>query len=270
MKSKSLTFLGWALALLTWVLPAQAAPVMPNFDGAPAGWVVDRYDPDSFSDIGTYQGRNDVLGIGISSTDGLSSRPAAYQSSFYNTQGRQHAISGGAGDTLSAALYIPDDWANSQLGHVRTDMWGVMSSGPSGSLDYPIFGFTNYGGAPRLRIWDDETASGWVDLGVSIHYDDWTDLAITFTGSSYEYRVNGALVYTDPTVNSSTGFVAAIMQAYNFCGDMSIAGAVCKDYTAHWSNSQDGSQVPTPASLPLVMLALMAGASVRRYGNNKK
>lgn len=261
MKSKSLTFLGWALALLTWVLPAQAAPVMPSFDGAPAGWVVDRYDSDSFSDVGTYQGRNDVLGIGISSTDGLSSRPAAYQSSFYNTQGRQHAISGGAGDTLSAALYIPDDWANSQLGHVRTDMWGVMNGGSA--LDYVIAGFTNYGGAPRLRIWDDELAGGWMDLGVVINYDDWTDFAVTFTGTSYEYRVNGSLVYTDATINGSTGFSAAIMQAYNFCGDTSIAGAVCEDYTAHWSNSQ-ASAVPTPASLPLVMLALMAGAYVRR------
>ena len=266
MNSKSLTFLDWAFALLAWVLPAQAAPVMPSFDGAPAGWVVDRYEPDSFGDVGSYAGRDNVLAIGISSVDGLGSRPAAYQSSFYNTQGMQHAISGGMGSVLSAALYIPSSWANSQLGHVRTDMWGVMTNGTS-VTDYPIIGFTNYDGAPRLRLWDD---ASWVDLGVAINYDDWTDLSITFTGTSYIYKVNGVEAHVDNTINGSTGFSAAIMQGYNFCGDTSLANAVCNSYTAHWSNSQEGSQVPTPASVPLVMLALMAGAYVRRYGNNKK
>jgi hypothetical protein len=44
---------------------AHAADVMPSFAGAPAGWTVDRFAPLSFSDVGTYQGKSDVLGIGI-------------------------------------------------------------------------------------------------------------------------------------------------------------------------------------------------------------
>ena len=241
------------LAGLAMALPAQSAPVMPTFATVPTGWVTDRYDPDNFSNVGSYQGRNDVLGIGISRDDGLTSRPAGYQSQFYNTQGRQHAISGGAGDTLSAALYIPEGWGDAQNGSVRTDMWGVMTDGTNVS-EYTIIGFTNYGGAARLRVWDD---AAWVDLVMALDFNDWMDLAIEFTGSSYEYRVNGALVYTDSTINGSTGFTAAIMQGYNFCGDTSLQGAVCSNYTAHWSNSQS-SAVPTPASLPLVMLALLA------------
>lgn len=263
MTKRLLTFLAGLAGLLLGILPAQAALVMPSFDNAPAGWVMDRYDPDSFGDIGTYQGRNDVLGIGISEADGLSNRPAAYQSTFYNTQGRQHAISGGAGSVLSAALWIPEEWANTQNGHVRTDMWGVMTDG-TGVSDYPIIGFTNYGdGGARLRIWE---GSAWVDLGVAIDYDAWTDLSISFTGSAYEYRVNGVVKYTDNTIDGSTGFSATIMQAYNFCGDTSIVGANCQDYTAHWSNTVTSS-VPTPASLPLAALALFAlGGTARRSG----
>ncbi len=253
---------GLIMALfLAW--PAQAAMVMPDFSNVPTGWTTDRYDPDSFANVGPYQGRNDVLGIGISSTDGLSSRPGAYQSQFYNTQGRQHAISGGVGSVLSADLWIPSEWADADNGNVRTDMWGVMGGGSA--LDYVISGFTNYGG-DRYRVWDDETPLGWVDLLIPVVYDDWTTFSVELTATSYIYRVNGAVAYTDNTINGSTGFTAAIEQAYNFCGDTSIQGAVCKDYTAHWANSDDPSKVPTPASLPLAALALFAlgGTTIRR------
>lgn len=265
MTKRFLTFLAGLAGLLLGILPAQAALVMPSFDGAPTGWTIDRYDPDSFSDIGPFQGRDNVLAIGISSADGYGSRPSGFNSTFYNTQGRQHAISGGVGDVLSAALWIPREWANVQSGHVRTDMWGVMTD-DSAISDFPIIGFTNYGGAPRLRIWDDTV---WADLGMAIDYDAWTDLSIGFTGTSYQYRVNGTLVYTDSTINGSTGFSATIMQAYNFCGgDPNLPGAICNQdgSTAHWSNTAT-SAVPTPASLPLAALALFAlGGTARRSG----
>jgi len=252
-----------SMASLTMAaLSAHSAPVMPFFGDAPTGWVTDRYDPNSFQNVGPYQGRNDVLGIGISQADGLNNRPSGFQSTFYNTQGKKQAISGGAGSVLSAALYIPGAWANPSNGHVRTDMWGAMSGGPS--LDYTIFGFTNYGGAARLRDWDDETPLGWVDILTAIVYDAWTDFAVEFTGSTYEYRLNGDLVYTDATINGSTGFSETIMQAYNFCGDSSLQGAVCSNYTAQWSNSV-GAEVPTPGSLSLAALAMLAlgGTSIR-------
>lgn len=265
---KFLTSLACFAGLTLAMLPAQAALVMPTFADVPTGWVTDRYDPDVFANVGTYQGRDNVLGIGISRDDGLSTRPAAYQSTFYNTQGRQHAVAGGAGSVLSAALWISEEWANPQNGHARTDMWGVMGGGSA--LDYTIVGFTNYGGAGRLRIWDDETANGWVDLGMLVNYGTWVDLAIEFTGSSYKYLVDDVVVYTDNTINGSTGFSAVLMQAYNFCGDTSIQGANCSNYMAHWSNTQ-ASAVPTPASLPLAMLALGAlGVVTLRSRRNAK
>ena len=259
---KAISVLGLALAAAT--LPAQAALLMPSFDGAPTGWVTDRYDPSAFADVGTYQGKSDVLGIGISAADGINNRPVAYQSTFYNTQGKQYAISGGAGDTLAASLYIPAEWRSEQNGNVRTDMWGVMNGGPA--LDYTIIGFTNYGGSARLRVWDDETSLGWVDLLTAINFDAWTDLDIIFTGSAYEYKVNGNVVYTDSTVSGATGFGATIMQAYNFCGgDPNVPNATCADYTAHWANTQEAT-VPEPGTIALVALGMICllGARPRR------
>lgn len=262
MTKRFLTLLATLAGLWLGILPAQAALVMPSFDGAPTGWVTDRYQPHGFADVDTVHGRDNVLAISISSAEGLSNRPPAYQTGFYNTQGMQRAISGGAGSVLSAALWIPEEWGDADNGNVRTDMWGVMTDGSAVS-DYPIIGFTNYDGAPRLRIWE---GLAWVNLGVAIDYDAWTDLSISFTGSANKYRVNGVLVYTDNTIGGSTGFSATIMQAYNFCGDTSIANANCQNYTAHWSNTP-ASAVPTPASLPLAVLALFAlGSTTRRSG----
>lgn len=113
-----------ALASVAMVASANATSVMPDFSAVPTGWVTDRYEPDSFANVGTFQGRTNVLGIGIDDSDGFGSRPG-YNSTFYNTQGRKHAITGGAGSVLASDLYIPLAWSNVSNGSIRTDMWGV-------------------------------------------------------------------------------------------------------------------------------------------------
>jgi len=233
-----------------------ADQVMPDFSTA-SDWVIDRYAPHSFSDVGTYNGRNHVLAIEINSAEGLINRAETHQdSSWYNTQGRDHPISsGGVGSVLSADLYIPASWSNADNGSVRTDMWGVMTDGTSINSDYNIIGFTNYNGAARYQIFDGD-AGGWIVItDTPVTYDSWNTLAIQFTGASYIYSINGNSVYIDTSIHGSIGFSWVDMQAYNFY-DPSLTGANPVDYTAYWSNTP--TQTPIPGSVLLLGSALFA------------
>ncbi len=243
--------------------PATATSLMPSFASVPSGWVVDRYAPDSFSNVGTYQGRSDVLGIGIGPNGSVANRPSAYSSQFYDTQGMQYSVSGGSGSTLSADLYLPGSWLASSNGAVRTDMWGVMTDGSSVS-DYPIIGFTNQSpdGYVGFRVWDDTLnsgAGGWVELGTTGLADSWNSLSIDFTGTDFLYELNGTLVYDQSNTYGSIAFQALIMQAYNFDDAANFPNAVITPYVAHWSNA-----VPEPITLSLFGAGLAGLVAMRR------
>lgn len=257
------------------VTAAKASDLMPSFASAPTGWTVDRYSPDSFGNVGTYQGRANVLGIGIGPNGAFANRPSSYQYGFYSTQGEGYGISGGAGDSLASALFVPGSWADPANGARRTGMWGVMTDASGNVTDYPIIGYTNYGtGTADLnsngtqdsfigfRIWSDSANSGsggWYDLGnVNVNYGAWNSLDIVFTGTGYEYYINGLDVLNLSAAPGTTGFSSVLMEAFNFSGDPNSPNAVANSYTAYWSN------VPEPGSLALfgagvALLGLVAG-----------
>lgn len=251
-------------------ISVQAANITPNFDGAPVGWVVDRFQPNSFSDIGTFAGRDPVIGIGINAAQGFGSRGGGFDSTFYSTQGMKTSMPGGAGSSVSAGLYIDSLWAAPVNGSRRSDMWAVLDD-PTANPDphmYSIIGFTNFGGAPRLRVWDADSAFGWVDLVAAVAYDAWNDFAIEFTGTSVVYRVGGSVVYTDATIGGTTGFADLILQAFNFNGnDPATAGAVAAgglgDYVALWS-ATPASAVPEPGTITLIGASLLGLGLIRR------
>jgi hypothetical protein len=250
------------------ILPVavNAAIITPDFAGVPTGWTTDRYAPNSFSDVGTFQGRNNVLGIGISSAQSLANRASSGQNyAFYNTQGDQYQFSSlqGAGSVLSADLYVSTAMGNANNGAIRTDMWGVMNGGS----DYPIIGFANTVNANgtgtaggHFQVWDENAPGGWVVLGTAVNYDAWNSLSIDFTGSSYVYSINGNVVFTDNTVNGSTGFSAMIMEAYNFGDPATFPDVNAANYTADWSNTQPVPEPSTWAAGTLMLLPFGASA----------
>lgn len=247
---------------------AQAQSITPDFTIAPTGWTTDRYAPNSFGNVGTFQGRDNVLGIGISSAQNAANR-GAQGAQFYNTQGMNHAVTGGAGSSLSADLYVDAAWSSNANGAVRTDMWGVMSDS-IGITDYPVIGFTNEGGAGRYRVYDGDVAAnaGWIDIATPVTYGAWNSFEMVYNGGyNLDYFINGAKVYTDTTIGyglPSESFSAVIMQAYNFGDPTHFPSEVANDYTAHWSNTSV-TAVPEPESYALMLAGLgMMGAVARR------
>lgn len=242
-----------AVAYVAAATNAKATDITPSFAGAPAGWTVDRYAPDSFGDVGTVNGRNHVLGIGIGPNGSAPNRPSAYSSSFYNTQGESHPVSGGVGSILTADLYVPLSWGNPTNGVRRTDMWGVGVDSASSVVDYPIIGFTNATLADSFvgfRVWNDQGTGAWVELGAAVNYDAWNNLTIAWDGANFDYSVNGVLAATiaaDPTM---TGFSSIIMQAYNYDPSLPL---LANPYTAYWSDAETTS-VPEPGSLGLMLV----------------
>jgi hypothetical protein len=240
-----------ALVIAIGMGAAQAADITPAFDNSTAAsWGVDRYAPNSFT-LGA-----GTLDIGISNADGALNRPAGQQSTFYNTQGKSTAISGGAGDSLSAQLFVSGSWADAGNGARRTDMWGVMTDGTPSITGYPIIGFTNFdpSGFVGFRVWDD--TNGWHNLSNAVNYGAWNTLSIMLSGTDYQYFVNDVLAATIAADSTTTDFSSVIMQAYNF-DDPSINGAVANGYTAQWRNTPNTVSEPASGALMLGSLCLL-------------
>lgn len=271
-----------ATLLVAAAAQGQALPTYPTTNGAPSTteWAVDRYAPARFENGGSLFGRQDVLVLGVNEADGPGNRPQAFAINFFNTQGRRLRLLNWSDQpySLIASLRVPSEWSSSTglADSRRTDMWSVLT--PDGVEDsaqalFGIVGFTNEGVAPaafrqpeerlhlpgeytpqgggsgRYRVFDNG-AGGWQEIALPVRYDAWTDFCVTFRGDVLEYRIDGALVYSDTTLTVPIGGVPTpvegvlevLMQAQNYGERPTPPGGVAGvTYDTHWSSLAAGA-----------------------------
>lgn len=241
----------FALLLCVGLGTTTQAASVDSFDSIHPDWVTDRQEPsDGFTSV-NFLGDN-RLRIGIDASEQSTS------GTFYFTEGRKRDYTVADPWSVSADVYIDSAFNTTTGTLVRSDMWLRDSYPDETQANYPIFGFTNASptdgfnaGAGdrsfRFRAWDSQV--GWIDLGLpaQVTFDDWNNLEIVGTGTSFEFYVNGALVHTDLTGSQpgSEDLKSVYLQAYNFGHE---------DYAVHWDNLEVEA-VPEPTGMGLIGLA---------------
>jgi hypothetical protein len=235
---------------------------------APTAWSVGRFPPRVWTTTGSTLGRMDVLNIGVDAQDGPTVRPPATTGNFYNIQGREISFPSvqAAGVTVAGSLYIPSSWNTSnpaspasnrrselllQYTPLATD--GFCPAGNDDCLYYGAIGFSSAqitdqlagGGPARIRILKKGIADGWINLTTPFLSDAWNDLCVSFTGSTLEYYLNGALVFTDsslvaidPSQGAPNRLRSVSVENYNF-------GST---FDASWSDLEYGARASVSIS----------------------
>ena len=231
------------------------AAYFDGFDSIDSGWVTDRREPAAFTSL-FFDGDN-RLKITV---NGVTEAPP-YNSTFYNTQGRQHAATVSGPWSLTGQLYISSDFISGNNLR-RADIWGRAGLvGDETGAEYFIFGARRFDVSDPFniaaanitsvwRVWDADTANGWVELASPV-VAGWHDLGMTFTGSSLIYTLDNVAVYTDTTLGGlASNFTTMFAQSYNF-------GAANGNYDVYFDNINVVA-VPEPSSLALVGIGCLA------------
>ncbi|MDQ5893355.1 MAG: hypothetical protein QG640_367 [Patescibacteria group bacterium] len=216
-----------------------------TFDSLNPGWTTDRYEPLSFGPV-SFLGGNwlKVTPTGVNS-------PSPFDSTFYRTQGRQiQTLVNSSQWAFSFDQYVPTE-AVSGNNLRRSDGWGRFGDVgvENANTGYMIMGYKRFDNADpfnplaggitsAFRVWDADTANGWVELGTPVTAGVHSWLAL-FNGSSIQTYLDGNLVYTDTTLTAgASSFTSMFAQAYNFSDG---------PYDAHFDNMSI-TAVPEPTS----------------------
>lgn len=217
-----------------------------------AGYAPDRYAPEGFTAGVNFDGRQ-VLEQTIGTSGSTANRPAAYSSTFYNTQGMQTTNFDAGTTSMSIQLYVTDGWATT--GNRMAGFWGIAENdGVAPPSFYPIIEYSSdslFGAG--FRGWND--ASGWINLGNSnTNYNGWNTLTIALNGANWDYSVNGQ-VRGSVNAGGSTYLEKGILQGHNTSST---------PYAIRWDNLSTPGAVPEPSTWALMIMGFgSAGAMIR-------
>ncbi|HXD87863.1 MAG TPA: hypothetical protein VN641_15325, partial [Urbifossiella sp.] len=225
---------------------------------APGAWYTDRFPPNAFVGGQTAQGRTGVIDEHISPADADGSRPAAFNSPFYDTQGRKYDLPPGT-TYATIDLFVPLAWSTlsqqdtfnpSQPGNfgLLASFWATGVDNANTVTSFPIIAFNNNvapstAGAVGFRVFDQ--TNGYTNVPGFTGYNQWYQLSMAISGPDVVYFINGQLIYTDTTATGSTHLSDVILQGYN--------GG--NDYHIDWNPVQD-----TPASVADVPVTINANS----------
>jgi hypothetical protein len=251
------------------------AQIADRFDTLSPAWVTDRYDPAGFDTV-AFLGDN-RLRLTIDQTGTTANRAIAFDSVFYNTQGRSRP--GGIIGlwTLSAQIYVASSF-NTTTGTLASgELWAQTGTTPA-TGSYMIFGFTNSSPTDplnpsatdrsfRFRVFTADI-DNWIDLDLpaSFSFDTWHTLTATATNSTFEYRLDGVLVLIRPT-GSPRDLQTVFLEGYNF--------GQASSYSVYWDNVVAAASVvpvitsttsaPGTVGAPFVTYQIVATGSPTSY-----
>jgi len=245
---------GLFVAALTGGLTTPAtAGVINTFDTAgdvitsptqvPGTWYTDRYAPAGFAAGSIGGGRNGVLALGISSTDSGNSRPNAFSTAFYNTQGRKFDLAAGT-TSLFIDMFVPTGFDSSRY----AGLWGTAVNVANTVSTFPIVEFADGG----FRTWN---GSAFVNVAGPFGTSQWYEVGFALNGSQFDYFINGQATGTSLVSPTSVGLANVILQGHN-----TQTGV---NYTAYFDNLSSTSAIPEPATLAVFGLMAAAGMGLR-------
>ncbi|MEX2420076.1 MAG: calcium-binding protein [Acidimicrobiia bacterium] len=240
-----------SVGVLVLVATVVASMALASVPGAPGtlldpftqteidnDWVEDRRFPTDGATSMSAFGRDDVLRIGIDSTE-------TAVVGFYRTEGIKTVGVGNFGDFVQVDLYLDPAWADTA---VRAGLWVAGEDGAGGRDDlFGIIEFVNSEAcaAPEctthpsnitdhegFRTWNTDLGT-WSNLSTPFTYGEWITLGIRLdpVAAEYIYYIDGVEVGGSP---GGVNFIGELfLNSYNYGLD-DFPSLDSASYSAHW------------------------------------
>ena len=248
-------------------MPSLSTVTLSPNPPPPGTWGPDRAAPESFAAyIGTFQGRTNVLQVGLDGTGPSGVAGAGSGEPGDPTQMANPAFAALRGRTnyapapipgawtLSADLWIESSWSTSANGLRRAEVWPQSSNARGFVAGLPALGFTNEGssGTGRFRWATGNWNETWFNVPAAtapVNYDAWNSFQIEFVPANdlFKYYINcvevaeftsivpdpdwSPILDGTPTLGgTSIGYHSVILQTYNYSANPPGG------YVVHWAN----------------------------------